>query len=408
MENKEVAKIAWNNLHVNRRRTILTMLGLIIGIMSVVLVMSVGAGAQSLITNQIQRRGTDQIAVLAGASEETGPPAQAMGIIITTLTDEDGKALLDRHNTSHVRLVTSYISGNDILRYQNVERSVTYTGTNASYLEQEKGEMDLGRFFDEGEEAGHSRVMILGSEIAKELFSNQSPIGENVKLKRKQFKVIGVLKEKGSSGFENLDNAVLIPLPTAQRDLMGVRHVSFLRIRIDDEKYLRQSVEEIKQTLFERHNDTDFSVRTLEDMLTMLTTITNSLKFFLVAIAAISLFVGGVGIMNIMLIAVREKTKEIGLRKSVGAKSRDIMLQFLSETVVISAVAGAIGVILGLLISFVIAKIVQSLGYDYSFIISPTSIVVAFGVSSIIGLVFGIVPAKKAAELNPIDALRYE
>ncbi len=408
MQPKETIKIAWDNLHTNRRRTMLTMLGLIIGILSVVLVMSVGAGAQSLITNQIQRRGTDQIAVLAGAAEENGPPAQALGIVVTTLTDEDGKALLDKHNAQHVRLVTSYISGNDILKWQNVERAVTYTGTNPSYLEQEKGTMDQGRFFSEGEEAGRARVMVLGAEIAKELFGNQYPIGESVKLKKKQFKVIGVLKEKGSSGFENLDNAVLIPLTTAQRDLLGVRHVSFLRIRIDDEQYLRQSIEEIRQTLTERHDDEDFSIRNTEDLLSVLTTITNSLKFFLVAVAAISLFVGGVGIMNIMLIAVKEKTKEIGLRKSVGATSKNVLTQFLAETIVISIVGGIIGILLGVIISFLIAKIVQALGYDYSFIISPASIVAALSVATAIGLIFGIVPARKAAKLNPIDALRYE
>jgi putative ABC transport system permease protein len=408
MRHTHLASVAWKNLLINRRRTLLTMLGLIIGVLSVILVMSVGAGAQSLITNQIQKRGTDQIAVLSGAAEEDGPPAAALGIVVTTLTADDGKALLDKKNVSHVKEVTGYLSGNDILRWQHVERNVTYTGTDASYAVQEQVTVSNGRFFDETDVEGKNNVMVLGDEISRELFGNQEPIGQLVKLKRKNFKVIGVLKPKGSTGFENPDNAVLIPLTVAQQSLLGVKHVSILRIRVDDEAYLRQSVEEIKQTLIDRHGDEDFSVRTVADLLSVLTTITNVLKFFLVAIASVSLFVGGVGIMNIMLIAVKEKTKEIGLRKSVGAKNNDILIQFLIETVVISLVAGVIGILLGVGIAFLIAVIVQALDYDYSFIVSPASIIVAFGVAAGIGLLFGIVPAKKASELSPIDALRYE
>ncbi len=408
MKTTELFKLSVHNLKTNKRRSFLTMLGLIIGIMAVILVMSVGAGAQSLITNQFEKQGTDKLGILAGSSDPNGPPASVMGIVVTTLTAEDGHALLNKRNVSHVIAVNGYISGNDVIQWKDVERNVTFTGTEATYPVLEKSEMKSGRFFDEGEEANGDHLIVLGSEIAEQLFGNTDPVGENVKLKKKAFKVLGVLKAKGSTGFENPDTAVLIPLKTAQRDLLGVNHVSFLRVQLEDESYIDQTTEEIRQTLIERHNDEDFSIRNIADLLKTLTTVTNVMKFFLVAVAGVSLFVGGVGIMNIMLIAVKEKTREIGLRKAVGATPRDISLQFLSESIFISVLAGIIGMTLGILISFLIATVVQLLKYDYSFIISPGSIIVAIVISSLIGLIFGTLPAKRAGVLDPIEALRYE
>jgi len=384
------------------------MLGIIIGVMAVVLVMSVGAGAQSLIVDQVRGRGTDLVAVLAGASEDDGPPAQAMGIVITTLTEDDMEALLDKNNVTHVQEAAGYVGGNEVLRWQSNERSVTFTGTTASYAIIEKIEMASGRFFDEIEEKQGEHVMVLGADIADEIFEGQDPVGEFVKLKGKSFKVIGVREAVGGSLFEDVDKSVIIPLPVAQRELLGVRHLSFIRLKVDDERYLRDTVEEIKQVMLERHGEEDFSVRNIADAVNILESITGALKFFLVAVAGISLFVGGVGIMNIMLISVKEKTREIGLRKSVGAKEADILQQFLVESVVLTLVGGGIGIVLGLLISFGIAVGVQAAGFEYRFIVSASSIVVALGVAGGIGLVFGLVPARKAARLDPIDALRYE
>ncbi|MBT3419416.1 FtsX-like permease family protein [Candidatus Peregrinibacteria bacterium] len=401
-------KMAYKNLLVNKRRSFLTMLGIIIGIMSVVLVMSVGAGAQSLILNQIQQRGTDQIAILAGASEENGPPAQALGIVVTTLTYDDGLALLKKNNVKHVEAVAGYLSGNDVLSWENQEESVNFTGTTASYKEVEKIEMKTGRFFTDEEDTSGIRVVVLGSTIAENVFGNQNPIGESVKIQKKKFKVIGVMEEKGTSVFENPDEAVLIPLTVTQRDLLGVRHVSFLRLKIEGESYISQTVEEIKQTLIERHGEEDFSIRNIADALTILENITNALRFFLVAIAGVALFVGGVGIMNIMLIAVKEKTREIGLRKSVGAKNKDILNQFLIETFLITCVGTVVGILGGVIIAFFIALIVKSQGFNYDFVVSPVTMIVSFVLAGIISILFGIVPAKKAASLDPITALRYE
>ncbi len=404
----DLLKLSMHNLKTNKRRSILTMLGLIIGILSVILVLSVGAGAQSLITNQFQKQGTDKIGVLAGASDPKGPPASAMGVIITTLTEDDALALLDKKNVSHAVSVNAYISGNDILQWKDVERNVTFTGTMGSYPTFEKVELAAGRFFTDGEGENGEHLMVLGSDIAETVFGNSDPVGETVKLKRKSFKIIGVLTHRGSTGFENPDNAVLIPLKTAQRDLMGVNHVTYLRAQLDDPSAVEQSMEEVRQTLIERHGDEDFSVRSVADLLEILTTVTNVIKFFLVAIAGIALFVGGIGIMNIMLIAVKEKTREIGLRKAVGATKRDISLQFLAESIFIAMLAGFIGIVLGVVISYIIAKGVQFAGYDYTFIISVGSILTACIVSGLTGLIFGTLPARRAGVLDPIEALRYE
>lgn len=386
----------------------MTMLGLIIGISSVILVMSAGAGAQSLITGQVQRRGTDQVVVLAGASDPSGPPAQALGIIITTLTEEDKDAMLNKSNVSHMAYAAGYVTGNGVLKWGSEDRNVTYTGANADYEIIEAVTAANGRFFTEAEAKEREPVVVMGAQIAEEIFGNADPVGESVKLDNKRFRVIGVLAPKESSLFGDADNSIIIPLRVAQFELLGIRHVTFIRTKLEGEEYIDQTEDELIQLLTDRHGEEDFSIRNTAAALDILTTITDALKFFLVAIAAISLFVGGVGIMNIMLIAVQEKTREVGLRKAVGAQDADILRQFLIETVVLSLLGGIIGLLVGILFAFLIAKIVQGMGYQYDFIISARAVLVSIGITTLIGLVFGVYPARKAARLDPIDALRYE
>ncbi len=399
---------AINNIKTQKRRSFLTMLGIMIGIAAVVIVMSAGEGAKGLIVNQIKQRGTDQIAVLAGASDEKGPPATALGIVITSLTREDAEALLDKNNVKHIQSINAYISGNDILQWQGQQKRITYTGTTASYVEIEKITMANGSFFSAEEELAGEKVIVLGATIAQDLFGNQDPVGASVKLAKKQFRVVGVIEEMGSSGFENPDTAVLVPLSVVQKEMIGVRHVNFLRARVDDEKNVEEAVQEARATLKERHGEEDFSIRTIADLLQILNVVTGALTLFLVAIAGVSLFVGGVGIMNIMLIAVKEKTREIGLRKAVGATDQEILRQFLVETLVITFAGAIIGIIIGITFSFLVAQIVQALDFDYPFVVSPIAMILSVVLALIVGLVFGIIPARQAARLDPIEALRYE
>ncbi len=389
------------------------MLGMIIGISSVIVIMSIGASAQDLILGQIKGVGSNLVGILPGASSEDGPPAAVLGVTVTTLKYEDLLALTKKENVPYASSAAGYVKGSVTISWQNRSVDTSISGTTASYINVEDTEVELGRFFTEDEEKGISRVAVLGSEVYKDLFQGQNPIGENIKIKREQFKVIGVMKERGSVAFQNQDDQVFIPLVTAQKLLLGINHLSFARVKVDNSKYLDQTVEDVKATLRQRHDienpiNDDFTVANVQSALDVFTSVTTALKFFLASIAAIALLVGGIGIMNIMLVAVNERIREIGLRKAIGAKSSAITRQFLVETIVISFGGGLIGIILGILISLAVAIVANYLGYKWAFIITPDSIIMAASVSIAVGLLFGIYPAKKAAKLDPIDALRYE
>lgn len=405
-------KSVWNIIGRNKVRSFLTMLGIIIGIMSVIVVMSVGAGAQSLILNQVSSLGSNLIAILPGKSEDSGPPASAMGIVVTTLTNEDIKALTGPEFPDVVA-ATGYVRGAETINWGDNKTDTSFVGVSAALPEVEDTSVSSGRFFSEEEEKGLARVVVLGSQVAKELFAETDPLGKQIRIKKTPFTVVGVMTERGSSGFQNQDNQVFVPITTAQKLLLGIDYVSFGRVKINTAEAVDKNVEYIKQTLRERHDITnpeedDFSVRTTAQGLDALTNITNALKMFLSAIAAISLIVGGIGIMNIMLAAVQERTREIGLRKAVGATNRNIVTQFLIETVAITFLGAAIGILLGIIISFAAGKVAQSFGYHWDIVVSMSSILTACLVGVGIGLVFGIVPARRASKLNPIEALRYE
>ncbi len=398
----------------NKVRSFLTMLGIVIGVGAVILIMSVGAGAQSLILNQIETLGSDLIGVLPGKTEE-GIPATAYGIVITTLTYEDALALRKKTNVPNITDVVAYYRGAYPIKYRSTSYDTSVNGVMASYRDVEGGEIDAGRFFNEDEEKNLSKIVVLGSTVKNELFGDSNAVGKKVKIKKQSFEVIGVMKSRGTVALQDYDDQVLIPIKTMQKLIAGVNHVSMIRAKIDNKKNSDMAIEDVIATLRERHDitdqsgaDDDFTVRSAVQALEMITVITNALKFFLVAMAAISLIVGGVGIMNIMLITVTERTREIGLRKAVGANSGNILNQFLLEAIIITALGGLVGLVGGSIISYIVAFGAKTLGYNWDFVLSLWSIILAISVSALVGIVFGLYPARKASKLAPVEALRYE
>jgi putative ABC transport system permease protein len=394
-------------------RSTLTILGIVIGVAGVVVIIALGAGAQSLVLSQVNKLGSNLIGILPGKSDESGPPAAVFGIQVTTLTNDDADAILNSGRVPNVTAVSAFARGSGTVVWRNNSVDTSYSGTQASYTTVQNVELDSGRFFDTREERGGANVMVLGWGVKEQLFGEQDPLGEVVKIKSVPFTVIGVVKQQGTVAFQNQDDQVFIPLVIAQRQLLGIRHLQFIRAKVNNADNVKSSIADIQQLLRERHNiriadDDDFSVRDLADAIKLLTTITDALRLFLVAMAAIALVVGGIGIMNIMLVTVAERTREIGLRKALGATSKAVRNQFLLESSIVTLLGGIVGVIVGIIIAYVVALGARHAGYDWAFVISLTSVLLSLGVSAATGIVFGLYPAIKASRMNPIEALRYE
>jgi len=400
----------------NKFRSFLTILGIIIGVGAVIVIMAIGGSAQALILSQISGVGSNLVGVLPGASDEKGPPAQAMGIIITTLTYDDFLALVDKKNVPNVEIGAAYAQGTRTVSYDDNDFTFAIMGTTHEYINVESVELGEGRFFSAEEDTDLSRIAVIGADTKTELFGEDDALGKRIEIKNENFTVVGVLKRKGSSGFgvASPDDSIIVPLKTAQKIVLGFDHLSFLRLKIRNIDEIPKAKEDVKATLRDRHDiddpkDDDFSVRDIASALETIKNVTNVLKYFLLGVGSISLLVGGVGIMNIMLISVNQRIREVGLRKAVGAKNVTIMIQFLIESVTITLIGGIVGIILGVLIAFVISLVVINIfGYEWEFIVSWQSIAVATTVSILIGLIFGMYPARKASRISPMEALRYE
>lgn len=408
-------KISYKNLLAAKLRSFLTILGIIIGVASVIVIMAIGQSAQALILDQVSGIGSDLVGVLPGASDENGPPAAALGVIVTTLKYSDLEAIRNGKNVPEISDAAGYVTGTEKADFEGNSIVASFTGTTSGYIDVENAQIAKGRFINKEEEANMARVAVVGKNIVRDLFEDADPIGKDFELKDQNFTVIGIFEEKGGAGFgtSSVDDSIYVPLVTAQKLLLGIDHIAFLRAKVKSPDLTQYAIANIKTTLRERHNiknplDDDFSVRDQAQALQTITGITDVLRYFLLAIGTISLIVGGVGIMNTMLIVVSQRIREVGLRKAVGARTVDILKQFLIESSAISLVGGIIGIILGISISFIAAIVMQKLGYVWPFLVSWQSIVIATMVSILIGITFGLYPARKASRTSPMEALRYE
>ncbi len=408
-------KIAIKALKTNKIRTILSVFSIIIGIVVMILVTSAGQSLEKLIYTQMESYGTNIVQIeikIPGTKHASTANAAGMakGIVITTLKDTDRNAIVKLDNISQAY---SGVLGQDLLSWQgNINKSNIF-GITSDFIKIDTAEVKEGRFFTQEEEDSLSKVVILGSSVKEDLFSSSIAIGENVKINRMNFKVIGVMEERGGSFGFDMDNLVYMPLQTTQKLILGIDYVSWISAEMIDTEKEEQTVDSINHILRDRHdisnpNRDDFGVMSMSDAQEMMDNIIGGITLLLVALAIISLLVGGVGIMNIMYVSVAERTFEIGLRKSVGASKKDILKQFLTEGVIITFLGGVLGVFFGIVLTYLIYFVAVYYDFDWPFTVSTVGIVTALIFSILIGLIFSLRPAKKAAELNPMQALRKE
>jgi len=409
---KYTFKNALRGLKTNKSRSALTILGIVIGITAIMIVMSLGRGAQDLILSQIQGQVGSKVIEIAPGRQPKGP-TDFLAIFSDSLKQKDYEALEKKSNVPHAEDIMPLVFGSESISYGSETYRATIYGVTDLACRLYNTNVEEGRFFTNEETKIYADLVVLGSKVKEELFDNNEALGQKIKIKGKNFKIIGILPKKGQ-GIVNFDDTVLVPYTTAQQYIFGIKHFNHLIVEADSEENIIQTVEDIKITLRNSHNITDpdkddFQVTSQADAMKMVSTITNILTLFLAAVAAISLIVGGVGIMNIMLVSVTERTHEIGLRKAIGATEKDILLQFLLEAVALTAIGGIIGIILGTIFSFVTALILSKFAnLDWTFTFPLSAAILGVVVSAVIGLVFGLYPAKKAASKSPIEALRYE
>lgn len=407
MKTQDILNETFAALTANKARSGLTVLGIVIGISSVIAMIAIGQGAQSSIQSSIQSIGSNLVLVTPGTQRGPGSQVSAGRGSARSLTQEDADAIIKE--VTLAKAVAPEVTSRYQVTSKGKNTNTSIAGVTPAYPSVRNVELDHGSFIGDQNLRSLSKVAVLGPTVVTDLFGDGvDPVGQTIRIKNIEFKIIGVTKAKGGSGFGSQDNMIFIPLTSAQRFLAGDAYVSTISVQAQDAGSMTEIQQQITDLLLGRHHISDptladFSTMNQADIVATASSITQTFTILLAAVAGISLVVGGIGIMNMMLTNVTERTKEIGLRKAIGAKRRDITLQFLAEAVMLTFFGGALGVFLGWAVSFGVMYfgILQTS-------VSLSSVILAFGVSAAIGIVFGYYPALRAARLNPIDALRYE
>lgn len=405
MNLRESTLTALTALISNKLRALLTMLGIIIGVAAVITMIAIGEGAQKAVIDRIQALGSNLLFVSPGAQRGGGIVVIQFGSS-QRLMNKDADAIGARSST--IEAVVPEFSRNAQVKYESRNWNTRVVGTTPEYEWVRNFQAVQGRYFTVSEERAAAKVCIIGQAIVDNLFPNMDPIGKTIRIAGQSFQVLGVLETKGQSGWQNPDDQIIVPLSTAQRRLFGIDFLSQITVRVVNEQQMDGAFLDIERVLRREHKlredqDNDFMIRNQADIITTFQETQQTFTFLLAGIAAVSLVVGGIGIMNIMIVSVTERTREIGIRKAIGARKRDIMWQFLIESVTLSVTGGCIGIGLGVLASYLITTY-----GNLTPLISVSSIVVSFSFASVVGIVFGLYPAWKAAMANVIEALRYE
>ncbi|MBP6943222.1 MAG: ABC transporter permease [Candidatus Buchananbacteria bacterium] len=408
-------RIAWHSLRTQIGRTLLTILGVVIGIAAVIIVMSAGESIKGLVLGELEAFGSNTIQVepkvpSTGRNSTDNAGAMAQGIQITTLTLDDAEAIAELPN------VTRYNGGlmsQDVLTFAGENEITNFIGASASFIEIDQSEIATGRFYSEIEDDSLARVVVLGSKLATKLFGDVDPIGKSIRIGSTRLEVIGVLVPRGAGFGLDFDTIAYIPLQTVQKLMLGVDHLQWITVEVADAAIQDQTAAAIADLVRERHDitdpiDDDFGVTTMAEARELITTVFGGITLLLVAVAAISLIVGGVGIMNIMYVSVSERTFEIGLRKAIGAQRRQILWQFLFEAILLTFFGGVIGILVGIALTLAVTGIASLAGFSWDFSLPPSALIISFGFCVTVGVTFGYYPARRAAHLDPIEALRTE
>lgn len=380
------------------------MIGIIIGITSVILIVSIGRGAVAFVTNELSSFGTDYFQITPGTDTFSASFAGT-----NTLTMEDVEAIRDDTSLTNVKLVAPISVTSEVVTANDDKKLYTIMGVTYESSEIYKPEMIYGDFISEENDTGSERVAVIGSEVAEVFFGEDTdPVGETIRIKDSTFRVIGVDHSTNALAGSYINKAIFVPINVVFNELTGEDTIQEIDVSVRNTNEINQTIEDVEVLLRDRHDidegdESDFQIASAQDILTTVQTITGLLTLMIAAISGISLVVGGVGVMNIMLVSVTERTKEIGLLKAIGAKENDILMQFLVEAVVMSLLGGIIGIVLGVTGAFFVSLLVK-----IPFVLDVTAIIIAVGVSTLVGVIFGLYPARRAARLSPIEALRYE